>query len=261
MPTYRRFNCVERSIMCFLSQNTSLDTELIIYNTDIEYPLYLDDSFDLAEKNKIKIINNNTDYHTKANYTNTGAIRRDALTHATGDFYITWDDDDLFFPWNIQQCYDGLMRTGKRAWKPLKSFIWTNTETPQIEYNYMEATVMMYKEEATFHESSGPEGLNWFERLRNQNELVEDEYSIPAYCFYWKDPYDIGGQKQSGYINEPNNFQMHLDMTNDFAKRNLTKKHFSEYQELFNCFSQTLQELNKTKQELITKYVTQQFLF
>jgi predicted class III extradiol MEMO1 family dioxygenase len=56
MPTYRRFTCVERSIACFLAQETELETELIICNTDIEHPLELDDTFSEADKSRIKSI-------------------------------------------------------------------------------------------------------------------------------------------------------------------------------------------------------------
>ena len=118
MPTYRRFNCVERSIACFLSQNVDADTELIICNTDIDYPLTLDSTFTREETAKIKIYNSNIDTVTGVAYTSTGAIRRDGVTRSSGNLYVTWDDDDIFLPWNLQQCLDGLLRTGKKAWKP-----------------------------------------------------------------------------------------------------------------------------------------------
>lgn len=76
MPTYRRFTCVERSIACFLSQQTELETELIICNTDVENPLELDDTFTIEDKSKIKIYNTNIDLATGNLYNSTGAIRR-----------------------------------------------------------------------------------------------------------------------------------------------------------------------------------------
>jgi glycosyltransferase involved in cell wall biosynthesis len=255
MPTYRRFTCVERSIACFLAQETTLDTELIIYNTDVNHCLSLDQSFSTDELARIKIVNNNIDSKTGQEYSNTGAIRRDALTHATGNYYITWDDDDIFFPWNIEQCYHGLQRTGARAWKPYQSFIWTNSSRPSLEYNYLEATAMIYIEEVTFDETTGPENLSWFNRLRDQGQLSEDPHSIPAYCFYWKDPPDVGGQKQSGYINHADNFSMHMEMTKDYATRPLTKRKLSHYRELFSVFDHEFNMLPKDKEELILQYV------
>ena len=55
MCTYRRATCVERSIQFFLNQDYQGAKELIIFNTDTEYPLEL--SEELKGKN-ITIINN-----------------------------------------------------------------------------------------------------------------------------------------------------------------------------------------------------------
>jgi len=256
MPTYRRFNCVERSIAFFLAQETELDTELIIMNTDVDHPLELDDTFSDIEKNKIIIFNNNIDYLTKDHYASTGSIRRDAFTHATGELYITWDDDDIFLPWNIQQCYDGLKRTGLKAWKPSKSFSWMGgNEFPEIAGNYMEATVMLYSDEVNFRLESGPESLSWFDKLKDQKQLIEDEESIPAYCFYWKDDKQIGGHKQSGTLGHPNNFQLHMQTTVDYAKRKLSRRYLKDYKEVLTKFDSLLS--NHSNKHLVNKYVKQ----
>lgn len=257
MPTYRRFTCVERSIACFLSQETELETELIICNTDVEYPLVLDDTFTNEEKNKIKIINNNIDFKTKRSYSNTGSIRRDGVSLSTGEYYITWDDDDIFLPWNIQQCYDGIIRTNARAWKPHRSIMWWKEE-PIIDHNVLEATVMMYIDEATFDQNSGPEGMNWFNRLTNSGALISDEYSIPAYCYYWRDPKEIGGHKQgnSEDINKLNNFEIHMSQSIDLAKRKLTKHPLHTYKNILDKIRPLYQNLNST---LITKYISPSF--
>ena len=119
MCTYRRFTCVERSIQFFLNQDYQGKAELIIYNTDIDYPLEL--SQELKNKN-IRIVNNNTDYLTRQPYNNVGSIRRDSLRHANGGYYICWDDDDIFLPWNIRQCIDGLKKHPEAwSWKPFRS--------------------------------------------------------------------------------------------------------------------------------------------
>lgn len=254
MPTYKRFTCVERSIACFLAQETELDKELIILNTDIQYPLSLDDTFSLEEKRMIKIINNNIDYHTGEVYTSTGAIRRDAFTHSSGEYYITWDDDDIFLPWNIKQCLDGLVRTGLRAWKPNYSFGWDgNMSQPSITGNYLEATVMLYSNEVSFNLETGPESLSWFNRLLDQKQLIEDDYSIPAYCFYWKDDPNIGGHKQSSFIGNVNNFTMHMQNTTDTAYKQLSRKYLKEYKDILKCFDKLLSD--HKHQDLVKKYV------
>jgi glycosyltransferase involved in cell wall biosynthesis len=254
MPTYRRFNCVERSISFFLSQETELETELIILNTDVDHPLFLDETFSKNDLKKIIIINNNLDYFTKELYTNTGAIRRDAFTHATGEYYITWDDDDIFLPWNIQQCYDGLERTKLKAWKPDKSFAWLGgKDSPEITGNYLEASVMLYSNEVTFNLESGPESLSWFNRLKDDKQLIEDCYSIPSYCFYWKDNNETGGHKQSSTLSDPNNFFVHMDRTKDYAKSKLTRKNLNDYKDILIKFDELL--FNHNHKNLVDKYV------
>lgn len=254
MPTYRRFNCVERSIACFLDQQTDLNTELIICNTDIEHPLILDNTFNEEDRNRIQIYNSNIDLLTETIYTNTGAIRRDGVQRSTGEYYITWDDDDIFLPWNIQQCYDGIIRTNARAWKPHKSLMWWR-EIPCLENNVLEATVMMYIEEATFDNNSGPEGLSWFNRLTNQGTLISDHYSIPAYCYYWRDPKEIGGHKQGNAedIIKDNNFQIHMEQSKDIATRPITRKSLNDYRYIIKDLRHFF--IDHEHQDLVKKYV------
>ena len=259
MTTYRRFNCVERSISMFLAQKCNVKTELIIYNTDVENPLALDDTF--REINNIKIINNNIDFETKKPYDNVGSIRRDALTFADGKYYICWDDDDLFFPWNIQQCIDGLIRTGKKAWKPKNSFMMNTDKRPQLFFNNLEASFIIELESIRnigFNiNKSGAEHLKWIEELETKNEVCVDDLSIPGYCFYWADDIKIGGHKQSNAdeFQKPDNFERHKLMTTDFADRKLTLKKINEYKEIFHPFIDLLEEFEGKNREFYYKYI------
>jgi hypothetical protein len=272
MPTYRRFTCVERSIAFFLSQKTSLDKELIILNTDVEHPLELDDTFSNFEKSQIKIINNNTDYITKEGYECTGAIRRDAFTHTNGDFYITWDDDDIFLPWNIEQCYDGITRTGAGAWKPYYSFTWIkdrfskwidyrNTEIPKLQNYFLESSAIVKSEHVAFLLESGNENFGWYQPLVDSNNFTnagpfEEDLAIPAYCFNWADDVLIGGaQKQSGTSSEDRKFQRHKRLNKDFAKRKLTKRTLKDYSDILEKCNLSLKRLDSKYIELIDKYI------
>ena len=250
MPTWRRFNCVERAIAGFLAQRTSLDTELIILNTDVDYPLELD-----FVDTRIKIINTNCDQYTGVGYTSTGAIRRDATALASGDLYMTWDDDDIYWPWHIEQCWQGLQRTQKLAWKPRESFMWVK-DTPELAYNYLEATVMMYMKEATFNLNSGPEGLSWFDRLKSQDQLVEDPDSIPSYCFYWKDPSDQGGHKQSDMRTwqQVDVFELHKSQCKDIASKPLTYRNLKYYNTIYDKFIPLWQQLETTHTEYMKRF-------
>jgi len=220
MNTYRRFTCVNRSIQFFLNQDTQADTELIIYNTDVENPMTL--SNELSDKN-IRVVNNNTDYVTNNPYTNIGDIRRDSLDSATGDYYICWDDDDIFMPWHIRQCIDGFSKNPDIwAWKPHTSMWWQIGQKPALACNNMEASIIVRLDKLreynfTSHLGGG-EHLRWMSEFKNVNKLYTDIDSVPSYCFNWHDSdTKVRGHKQSGSINRVDNFNFHKKHTTDFA--------------------------------------------
>jgi len=209
MCTYGRFTCVQNAINMYLSQDYSGDTELIVYNTDIENPYTM--SFSFAAK--IYFINNNIDKVTKQPYTNVGAIRRDALEHATGDYVITWDDDDIFMPWFMRQSINRIIATGRPFFKPMYSF-WNGGNGISLVKNTMEASILSdikKVREYGYDLHSGKEGLAWYTKARDKRELIEDDnFCIPQYCFNWGDGQITNApHKQSGDIDNPNNFDNH----------------------------------------------------
>jgi hypothetical protein len=259
--TYRRFTCLNRSIRFFLNQDSNVEKELIIYNTDIEYPLELDDS--LKDEN-IKIINNNTDLVTRQPYTNIGDIRRDSLQYADGSHYICWDDDDIFLPWHISQCVDGFNKNPDIwAWKPHTSMFW-NRDGINLACNNMEASILVdlnkLKEIGFSNHQGGGEHLYWMDIFKKLNKFYIDKSSIPSYCFNWSDNSEIGGHKQSGSIRREDNFEFHKKNTKDHAKGKLTanvsvdeiiKKHILVIKEnLDKPFS----DRNSIKTETFEKY-------
>lgn len=261
LTTWRRFHCVERAVACFLGQDYGGEMELIIFNTDIDFPIVLSDDF-VVHRRRIKVINCGIDFETKKLYTNTGAIRRDALTFATGTHYITWDDDDIFFPWDVRQRVDGLWReAGARAWKPYHSFMKQRGAEPFLSFNYMEASVLVEIDavrEHGFKGSTGPEHLAWFEALLNAGQLVADELAVPGYCFYWADPVGIAGHKQSDMaeFSRLDNFERHKAGCTDIARRKLACKGFPrDYTDIVAEFSGAIADLEKSKPIGYEKYI------
>jgi hypothetical protein len=220
MITFRRMHCVERSISLWLQQ-THYNSELIIYNTDIEHPVILGESLQGYD---IKVINNNSDYITGKDYTNVGAIRRDSLAQATGEYYICWDDDDIFLPWNNKQCFDGINGADLWAWKPEYS-MWKSGGVIKYAKNSMEASVIsrvVKIRELGFQEHlGGGEHLQWMDACRNAGKILEDPKGIPAYSFNWSDPPEIAGHKQSGTIDHEDNFNLHKKGCTDIHTRPL----------------------------------------
>lgn len=266
MCTYGRFTCVERALNCFLAQSY-VNKELIIYNTDVESP-YTD--ADCANKmcvvrqgltkHNVMIINNNIDRVTKEPYTNVGAIRRDALMFASGDYVVTWDDDDIFLPHFMQQGIDRITQTGLPSFKPEMSFFYSGNNLRLVR-NTLEASILadIHKvREYGYLLETGKEGLGWYTKMRDNKELNEhDTYYIPGYCFNWNDGQEMNApHKQSGDIDNPNNFENHKTASKDrvngrnlqiWAKENLTKM----YEPYFKFISET--KVNYPP-ELLEKY-------
>jgi hypothetical protein len=213
--SYRRFYCVKRIVAQYHAQ-TYPNKELIIFNTDMEHPYEL--GFDDPT---IIVVNSDTNYLTCEKYKNRGEICRDAVTHATGDYFMLADDDDIYLPYHIQQAVDGIEELGTDAWKPMRSLFATGDRVEFCQ-NTLEASVIVKMDrirQIGFREDlTGYEGLSWYTRLRDERQL--DEYNpnyIPSYCFNWSDPSEVAGHKQSGDINNPDNFENHKQSSGDYC--------------------------------------------
>ena len=255
--SYRRFTCVERIVAQFHAQ-TYPNKELIIFNTDEEYPYTLG-----FEDISIIIVNNGTNYETGTPYENRGQICRDAVTHATGDYFMLADDDDIYLPWHMQQAVDGIEANEKDAWKPEQSFFATPNKV-QMCMNTLEASVIVKMErirEIGFRSDiTGYEGLSWYTQLRDEKHLDEhNKYYVPSYCFNWSDPHEIAGHKQSGAIGSPNNFENHKEASKDYATRPLEKLSEEKLRETYKPYYHFLrQHVEDFPLELVSKYVPTQ---
>jgi glycosyltransferase involved in cell wall biosynthesis len=259
MCTYRRFKCVERAINCFLAQDYNGEKELIIFNTDVEHPY-----IDYVDSKLIKVINNNIDSMTNEPYTNVGAMRRDAITYATGDYHITWDDDDIFMPFFMRQGIDKIIASGMASYKPEKSFFYSGDYLRLVK-NTLEASVIadIHKvREYGFLLETGKEGLGWYTKMRDNKELDEnDSHYLPSYCFNWQDGAIMNaGHKQSGDIDNPNNFENHKEASTDFCKGNIVIWNSTQLDELYDVyFNFILDKEQNFPIELIEKYLVPNF--
>jgi len=259
MPTYRRMRCVERSVSLFCKQDFK-DCELIIYNTDSENPIILSEDF---KEENIKVINNNTDLQTGEDYNNMGSIRRDSLSFASGKYYICWDDDDIFLPWNNRQCIDNISKINKWAWKPRSSMARIYHNKPKISQNVMEASIISILEKVKeigyeLHLGGG-EHMRWVKELERNQQIKVDNDSIPAYSFNWSDPSEIGGHKNSGSINHEDNFNIHKKQCLDKHTRPLQKINVEDEVKMYvdllkNSIGQTIDN-HKIEQYFYDKYV------
>jgi glycosyltransferase involved in cell wall biosynthesis len=257
MCTYGRFSCVERAINCFLAQSY-MNKELIIYNTDTASP-YNDQDCMLSPYG-ILFINSGKDFITKEPYTNVGAIRRDALTFAGGDYVVTWDDDDIFLPWYMEQAIDRIEQTGLPSFKPHRSFFYSG-DYLRLVTNTLEASVVAdinKVREYGYLLETGKEGLGWYTKMRDNKEMDEyDTHFIPSYCFNWNDGQEMKApHKQSGDINNPENFENHKKNSLDRVDgRKISiwneKKVYKMYQPYFEFLKKNREEF---PEELLEKY-------
>ena len=244
--TYRRFKCVERIVAQYHAQ-TYPNKELIIFNTDEDHPYELG-----FEDDSIIIVNNNINYQTASEYENRGQICRDAVTHATGDYFMLADDDDIYLPWHIEQAVDGIEELGTDAWKPEQS-LFATADRIELCMNTLEASVIVkmnrIKEIGFRSDITGYEGLSWYTKLRDEKQLDEHNKNyVPSYCFNWSDPHEMAGHKQSGDINNPNNFENHKIQSKDYAHKPLKKMFSFEiqsvYKKYYNWFVNNMDKIN-----------------
>jgi glycosyltransferase involved in cell wall biosynthesis len=256
MCTYRRFKCVERAMNCFLAQDYP-NKELIIYNTDVENGYNASMTYDTCSvpNFNITIVNCGIDSITKKPYTNVGAIRRDALTHATGDYVVTWDDDDIFLPHFIRQGIDKIETTGLPSFKPAYSFFYSGNNLRLVR-NTMEASIVAdikKVREYGYLLETGKEGLGWYTKMRDNGELFEnDDDCIPSYCFNWNDGDAMDApHKQSGDIDNPDNFNNHKAASKDIADKALTiyseNKIKETYQDYFDYLKEHEKDFDRNK--------------
>lgn len=255
--TYGRFSCVERVINCFLAQ-TYPEKELIIFNTDTDSP-YNDEPCVLAAHG-ILIVNKSIDMVTKQPYTNVGAIRRDALQFASGELTVTFDDDDIFLPYFMQQAVDRMEQTGLPSFKPEKSFFYSGNHLRLVK-NTLEASVVASMEkvrEYGYLLETGKEGLGWYTKMRDNKELNEnDSYYLPSYCFNWNDGAEMNApHKQSGDIDNPDNFNNHKSASKDAVNgRTIAIYDENKMREIYKPYFDFIRSNESDfPQELIEKY-------
>jgi len=256
--TYRRYQCVERIIEQFLNQDYD-NKELIIFNTDMQNPFVLSSEL---EGSRITVINNDLDYRTGRPYKNRGAICRDAIVHASGEYFMLADDDDVYLPWHIRQAVEKIVEVGKDAWKP-KISMFANQNDVELVQNTMEASVIVKMDrirEIGFRtDITGYEGLSWYTKLRDEGQLNEHyENYVPSYCFNWSDPDEIAGHKQSGDINNPKNFENHKAASVDVSAKPLDRFGSAEIMPFYaRYFEFLLKNRDKFPTDMWQRYVKQ----
>lgn len=221
---------LERVVRCFLNQDhNSPITHLIYNNSPVE--LSLDSQLVGIPDRPIILINNHLDLETAEEYTNTGAIFRDALSFINWDPEIVsfFDSDDIFLPNHVSEGVKGyekaqsisphgeytpeistLRRPIKiEAYKPYYSyFLYQNTK--QLASNNMEPSIFVnfkYVKETGFNYVSGAYHQKWLTPLQELMLIFQPKDGIPTFIYNWGG--DHSNHKISGAADSLQNFRNH----------------------------------------------------
>lgn len=217
----------------WLSQDYKGPTELVIFNTAPE-PLKLGNA--LAEMPNVISVHAPTN-STGASWSSLGEVRNAALEHATGDLYSCWDDDDLFLPFHLSQGVAHFLKHQPIAWKPRFSlFSNDGGQSFKLAGNAMEASILARLDFVKSHgfstKQSGGEHVQggWLDKVKGDEFIIENVR--PSYAYVWGD----GLHKTSGSIDNPDNFENHMNASQDFGEgKKLEPASLAELQARFSA--------------------------
>jgi hypothetical protein len=158
-------------------------------------------------------------------YKSLGDVRNASLQHADGDIYICWDDDDLFMPWHISKCMEGLDAHPTKAWKPNVSYFSRDggSSFQGLMGNSMEASFVVNMNHVKAHgfstKRSGAEHVDggWLSETNFVEKFVSP---FESYGYIWGD--ERCPHKTSGNIGDDNNFENHKSDSADFGDKPLS---------------------------------------
>lgn len=185
MGTYGRNSLATEALACFLQQTAIDDAMLLVYN---QHPVPL--TFDHP---RVRIVNE-TPPPQRLRY-----IRRRMVELAGDDveFYKYWDDDDLYLPWHLEDCLNGI--GSSPAWKPRSSWRSDRNTVFSLDRNRFEASWLMRADAVRAVDVDDLPHLNndpFFEAAENNRWVIEGDLGdFTSYIWRW----DTGTEHMSGY--------------------------------------------------------------
>jgi len=206
-----RTKYIRRIIASFLAQTYKGHITLLLYNNGPSINSLA--SIHLPENRAIVLINNHLDKETGVEYTNTGAIFRDALTYVsnTTELINFYDSDDLFLPNHVEEGVNGYLEGGLAvAYKPKYSYH-IYLDRFSREENNMEPSIFVkksYVELMGFAPVSASYHQQWLTPLMRSQNIYIKEDGVSTFLYDWTrghNTYKISG---AGDDSEAN-FQAH----------------------------------------------------
>jgi glycosyltransferase involved in cell wall biosynthesis len=217
--TKNRHTCLERSVRLFLNQTYDNCVQLI-YNNACEAQRLNSN----IPEGKIILVNNCLSKKTGKLYTTLGEIYNDILSHIPDDVDVVtfWDDDDVFFPRHIEKGVEGLLRGGKKAYKPQKSYYKSGGRATLVE-NTLEPSIFVKKDHLLqygFSEETTAQHLQWLQPLLTEDQIYVDPNGESTLIYMWGE--EIPVFKTSGDPGNPNNFLNYSNFSKDIGDQIIT---------------------------------------
>jgi glycosyltransferase involved in cell wall biosynthesis len=217
---YGRMAKLQRVVRCVLNQDAKYRYNWLIYN-NASTPLILGE-FEVPDNINIILVNNHIDYETGIEYTNTGAIFRDALTHCPDNTTVVnfLDSDDLFLPEHVTEGIIGwalsIVKGGTEdvdtsivAYKPYRSYYIDGKNDVYLEHNNMEPSIFVdfdYVKRVGFHYNAASYHQKWLSPLQANKTIWQPERK-PTFIYDWGQNHNT--HKISGLGDTSQNFQSH----------------------------------------------------
>lgn len=210
--TKGRHTHLERNIRFFLDQDYTNSVHIVFNNSPVTQILSRD-----VDPARTILINQHLDSTTNQPYTTLGAIYNDAILHIPADVEVVgfMDDDDVFLPNHITEGVKGLIRGGKTAYKPQRSFFRSGGTVSLVE-NTLEPSIFIKREHIDkykFSLETSAQHLQWVNPLVYNNEIYVDPEGTPTLIYCWGD--NLPTFKTSGNAGHPENFNNYADFSQD----------------------------------------------
>lgn len=218
-----RSKYIKRILASFLAQDYEGPIELILYHNG--YGFHQLGAIELPLNRTIKLINNYIDKETGKEYTNTGAIFRDALSYATGSIINFFDSDDLFLPNHVTQGVAGLNLANsqsKLAYKPQFSYHVYGNEW-SLEENNLEPSIFVYKDYLQlmgFAPVSSSYHQQWLSPLQAKGLILEYPLGQPTFVYDWHKGHNTFKISGAGDDSEKN-FKNHRRYESAFVEEHI----------------------------------------
>lgn len=199
--SYNRATLLSRSLYCYLNQDIEENTLLLIFNTG--KPLELG-HFDMPQNRQIFLINSQEDYKS------VGAKYNKALIYLPPEItsICLKDDDDVSLPGYHRLGVEGLRKSGKKAYKPERSYFHSNNQV-SLQSNVFEGSIFMKADHLRkhgFHEEFSVKYHDkWLLPLIEEQEIFVDSDGCPQWIYDWGTP--VPCYKMSGRLESPENYE------------------------------------------------------